>query len=147
MEEYLKRFYKHVNKTDTCWLWTASKFRNGYGQTTYNKQPMGSHRISWLLAGNNIPEGHVIRHKCRNKHCVNPEHLETGTLSENTLDRRRDGTDNRGVRNNTTKLTDNQVREIRTRSTELKKDLAHEYGVSDVTISYIILGKTWKHLL
>ena len=135
-EKQKKNFWKKVNKTDTCWLWTGWCNAYGHGQVNYNHRNFMAHRVSWLLAGNTIPDGHVIRHKCKSKNCLNPDHLETGTLSENQYDRIRDGTAG--------KLTIDQVREIRTREGEWLCDLAKEYGVSHQTIGNIIRRATWK---
>ena len=145
MEE---RFWSKVDKTGECWLWTGLKNEWGYGTTWRGGKNEKVHRISWILSGNTIPEGHVVRHKCRNRHCCNPEHLETGTQAENNADKIRDGTSNRGVKNPTAKLTEDQVREIRAKyaSGALQKSLAEEYGVTQRTISYIITRKNWVWL-
>ncbi len=80
MEE---RFWEKVNKTDTCWIWTANKIR-GYGhfKITPNKT-VKAHRLSYELLVKPIPEGLTIDHLCRNKSCVNPAHLEPVTIQEN----------------------------------------------------------------
>lgn len=145
MEEARDRFFSKVNKTDSCWLWTGALVC-GYGYLWLQNKDIGAHRISWLLAGNTIPEGHLIRHKCRNRHCVNPEHLETGTYKENQMDRVRDGTDSRGEKHGQSKLTEDQIRAIRARHTENQRGLAKEYGVSQRAIFDIIHRRTWKHL-
>ena len=149
MEEARLRFFKKVNKTDTCWLWTGCKDKAGYGWFGINHKNIRSHRFSWLLAGNIIPEGHLIRHKCLNKDCVNPVHLETGTQSDNMKDRVRDGTvpNQQGELSNSHKLTEDQVRAIRA-NPENKSGyrLAKDYNVSDDTIYDIIARKTWKHI-
>lgn len=146
MEEARDRFFSKVNKTESCWLWTGSKNTHGYGQFRLQNKVNRAHRISWLLAGHTIPEDHLIRHKCRNRHCVNPEHLETGTYVDNELDKLRDGTDNRGEKSSRHKLTEDQVRGIRARHTESKTILGQEFGVDRTTIYDIILRKRWKHL-
>jgi len=149
MDEARDRFFSYVNKTETCWLWTGYKERAGYGvfqlQTT---NPQKAHRVSWFLAGNTIPNDKLIlRHKCRNKHCVNPEHLETGTYADNMRDKVRDGTDIKGEQCAKAKLTENQIIAIRTNTeNKLQKELAIQYGVTLGTISKIILRRTWKHL-
>lgn len=143
MEE---RFWSKVNKTSECWLWTGSCNRDGYGGFRVEEKTIGAHRVSWLLAGNTIPDGLVVRHKCLSKNCVNPEHLETGTKKENSDDRLRDGTHQFGERNPSVKLTAEQVLQIRARSTENQRLLGEEFGVSRETISKIILRKTWSHL-
>lgn len=63
-----------------CWLWTASKYPSGYGQFDHNT----AHRRSYEFAhpGKNIAGMHVD-HLCRRVDCVNPDHLEAVTPSEN----------------------------------------------------------------
>lgn len=143
MEE---RFWGKVDKTETCWLWTGYSTKNGYGSFNMNGQTQLSHRVSWKLSGNTIPDGHVLRHKCRNRHCCNPEHLETGTVAENQADMIRDGTSQRGTKCHMAKLTEEQVRQIRVRADESRALLAEEYSVSRRTISDIINRKSWAWL-
>ena len=82
-----QRFWAKVNKTDTCWLWTAST-RNGYGQIgaggRFGKN-LSAHRVAYEMLVGPIPEGLQIDHLCRVTLCVNPKHLEPVTLQENVL--------------------------------------------------------------
>ena len=80
------RFLSHVEKTDTCWLWSPVR-ADGYGQLTVDSKTYPAHRLAYELWIGEIPRGLVIRHKCRNRHCVNPEHLETGTREDNEADK------------------------------------------------------------
>lgn len=69
-----------------CWVWTRSS-RNGYAQiymSSLAKTTKG-HRLTYMLVKGDIPEGKVLDHLCRNKICVNPEHLEPVTTRENIL--------------------------------------------------------------
>jgi len=137
MEE---RFWSKVNKTSGgCWLWTGL-LREGYGRFYVEGKTLTAHRVSWLIADRIIPEGLVLRHKCLNKNCVNPDHLETGTQKENCEDRIRDGTFYR-------KLTEEQVKEILRRSTENQRLLGEEFGVARQTISKIISRQKWGWLV
>jgi hypothetical protein len=141
-----ERFWNKVDKTDSCWLWTGC-IVDGYGQVSINDKMYKTHRISWLLSGNMISNGHVIRHKCRSRNCVNPEHLETGTQADNQADKIRDGTSTRGEKHGRVKLTTSQVLEIRERAIENHYKLAEEYRVTQGTIWQIINRHTWKHLV
>ena len=80
-----ERFWAKVNKTDTCWLWTASTKGAGYGQYIIKGKSYLSHRLSYEMLVGLIPEGLVIDHLCKVKTCVNPKHLEAVTQYENMM--------------------------------------------------------------
>lgn len=58
-----------------CWEWTASLLTGGYGQ--YRSRC--AHRVAWELLVGPIPPGMELDHLCRNRRCVNPDHLEPVT--------------------------------------------------------------------
>lgn len=68
-----------------CWTWLGKKAKNGYGHIFSLGKTYLAHRISYELYVGKIPRGLVIDHKCRNRICINPEHLEIVTLKENIL--------------------------------------------------------------
>lgn len=77
------RLWSKVQKTDTCWLWTASLMSSGYGQINIDRRPHPAHRIAYELANGPIPEGLFLDHLCHVRRCVNPSHLRIVTNKEN----------------------------------------------------------------
>lgn len=66
-----------------CVEWLGSKKPNGYGCVNHKGRTGYAHRMSYELFKGEIPEGLEIDHTCRNKGCVNPDHLEAVSRSEN----------------------------------------------------------------
>ena len=77
------RFWRKVNKTETCWLWAASINSRGYGQFKMDGRSWQAHRIAYELQVGPIPDGLQIDHLCRVRACVNPDHLEAVSQEEN----------------------------------------------------------------
>lgn len=125
-----------VDPATECWIWQRGTSR-GYGYTYRwvggRKQGMGAHVFYYELAHGTMPEGLEIDHLCRNTLCVNPAHLEAVTRTENVR------------RSRATRLTVDQVREIRRREgTATVSALAREYGVARATIGRIFNRKNWR---
>lgn len=79
------RFWAKVTKTETCWLWTGSSTKAGYGQFTVNRKTIMAHRYSYELVNGPIPEGLHMDHLCKVTSCVNPAHLEAVTPYVNLM--------------------------------------------------------------
>lgn len=124
----IERFFKHVKKTNTCWLWTASTYPNGYGVFFFNNhEHEGAHRFAWKLMHGTIPQGMNVEQTCAERRCVNPDHLMLKP---------------RGA-----KLTAEDVQEIRrlyATGRYTPGRLSRYFHVEPETIRAIINQKTWQ---
>jgi len=142
-----ERFWEKVDKKgpDECWEWTASTNTSGYGQINRRGRMVLAHRLSYEMNKGSIPENLYILHKCDNKKCVNPKHLELGTYSKNIKDAYDRGLriTPRGENNPMVKLTPIQISKIRD-SKLPQKELVKLYGVTRQQIWRIKQNKSWR---
>lgn len=134
-----------VAESSGCIRFTGTVDSDGYGQIMINRVKYRAHRLAYELASGPIPEGYVVRHKCDNPSCINPDHLEAGTQADNIKDKVERGRQASGSSIGVSKLTETDVKNIR--SSGLKVSfLASSYGVSTVSIRNILRRKTWQHV-
>lgn len=80
----LEFFEARVFKPETpCWNWRVNIGSSGYGKWTRSDRQAVAHRVAYELLVGPIPEGMQLHHKCFNRSCVNPEHLEPVTPKQN----------------------------------------------------------------
>jgi hypothetical protein len=138
-------------KFSECINHPGGMFPSGYGAKWWLGATRKAHRVAYCQAHGLLPkdiEGIIIRHKCDNRACINPDHLEPGNHADNMRDMVVWQRSARGVRNSKAKLTPEQVAEIRRlfipQSTEYGSvALSRVYGVSNSTINRIVRGLYW----
>jgi hypothetical protein len=75
--ERIDRFRDRSGGPLACWLWRGELDRDGYGSVNIGHgKHARAHRVAYEIAVGPIPEGLVIDHRCRNRPCCNPSHLE-----------------------------------------------------------------------
>lgn len=146
-----KRFWSKVDvgDPDECWNWSAGTLDRGYGRFNIHDRLWLAHRVAWVLTYGPIPEGLCVCHHCDNPGCCNPYHLFLGTQADNMTDAVRKGRTFQGKRRLWSKLTEEDVWEIRRLLEEgvPKQEIADEFEVSKWSIGAIKRGQTWSWLI
>jgi hypothetical protein len=129
---------ERVTEADTgyvtpCHLWRLSKNNRGYGRVRSAGYLKLAHRVMYEKRYGPVRDGMTLDHLCKVPSCVNADHLEEVTQAENCRRGRR------------TKLTPDQVREIRT-SPDPQHVLARRYGISQSQVSRIKRRRSWTSL-
>ena len=150
-----------------CWVWQRYVSSNGYGRMRIGDRLHSAHRVFYSRARGPIPEGLQLDHICRNRKCVNPDHLFLGTVKDNsddmiakeraawqkdhsahvraykaaTIRRNPNGSAN-------SRLTTAQVVEIKKRlaAGEKQSAISADYGVCKTAITHINTGRRWGHV-
>ena len=162
---------KYVVSPTGCWLWTRGRFTKGYGCTALKVEGkfkmLRAHRHAWTLAYGPIqvrPQGEpplFVCHKCDVRHCVNPEHLFLGTVTDNVRDmenkgraRHPKGKENGyftqpGRRGIGGKLTAHDVVGIRlfwSATDYSQRHIACLFGINQSTVCEIVNRDIWSHV-
>ena len=156
--------YQGGGHPDECWEWSGNKNNQGYGVFTgHGRRVLGAHREAYRRAFGDVPLNLCIMHRCDNRLCVNPSHLQAGTWGDNNRDRSRKGRSGRreytehqrqeysrrfrGVGNQNAKLDDERARAIKYGHRDLSASkVAKMYGVSESVAGHIRTGRSWKHV-
>lgn len=154
MQPEQSRFLRKVtyDPQTGCWLWVGAKYRFGYGH--FRRKINGvwkmykAHRYSYEFYKGIIPPKLCVLHHCDNSSCVNPDHLYTGTVKDNSDDMKKRNRRKFG-RNPLHKLLNMDiVSKIRQYSLDFPKtkqiDISNIFGISTAQVSRILNNKIWK---
>ena len=147
-----KALEKKQIKQDGCWDWTGFRDKDGYGRvsSSYAKElhAQTSHRASWIVNFGEIPKGKIVRHKCDNRICTNPEHLKLGTLKENSQDMVKAKRHAFGTKNGNSKLDEDDIKFIRKMLDRNKNQalIAELFDIHKDTVFKIKSGRSWAHI-
>lgn len=153
----MQRFIEKIEpQVSGCWNWTGSTVK-GYGHfRVLTPEGWSMCRTHVYVARVVLQEAaEVIRHKCDNTLCCNPDHLEPGTPKQNAqdcVDRGRVANGNKKTPKHLLEsgnlLDEDKVRTIRSLKSQGVKQtqIAKDVGVSPQTVSRVLLGKVWRHV-
>ena len=146
----LARYESKVDRSggvNACHPWTAATDESGYGYFRFDGKMHKAHRWRFKQIFGPLSASEEVRHTCDNPPCQNPRHWLRGSHRDNMQDMIRRGRcpDRAGERNGRAKLSDDQVLAIRS-SSESRRALTRQYGVSRNLIAMIQRREIWKHL-
>jgi hypothetical protein len=137
-----------IDQKTGCWNWTKSLIK-GYARISgrRGKESQLASRYVFKYIKGIDPKDKQVCHTCDNPKCVNPDHLFLGTLKDNFQDMKNKGRSARGVKNSKAKLTESEVKKIRSLKGKLTGvKTAELFDVSHSTIKRIWSGKLWTHI-
>lgn len=148
--------FVEVRGVNECWPWRGGRSSNGYGVFWLEGGCIGAHVVSLALSLGrplDLSAKEQGCHDCDNPPCCNPYHVYAGTQKDNQQDAVRRGRKRpnppRGSKNPHAKLTEDKVATIRSAYAAggcTHRSLAALYGVSHVTIRYVLHGDAWRHV-
>jgi hypothetical protein len=154
-EDLEERFRSKVRVAgdDECWIWTGRRHPFGYGEygvknpAKADHDKVRAHRYVFERLVGPIPLGLFVCHRCDVPACVNPKHLFLTTHEGNVRDCVRKGRQAAGESNGGAKLQRSQAEMIMRLYDEMRvsqRYLARLYGVTQMVISKIVRGETWR---
>ena len=141
-----------IRDPDLCWEWrgTVHTKPHGqkYGRISWNDKDSRVHRLIFLFENGYLPK--VVRHKCDNTLCCNPDHLQGGTHQDNMNDmkERNRAWKPKGSKHPMSKLTEDKVIDIR-KLIDIGfnlKDISDCFNVSPTCIRDIKKRRRWNHI-
>lgn len=125
-----------VDPVTGCWLWKYHLDRDGYGRVKAGRKSYGAHRFAFIAARGPIPEGLQIDHLCRNRACINPDHMELVVCLENIR---------RGLLCRLSPEDAAHIRWLAARDNPpTDRQLGAWFGVTAPNIRAVRIGMTWR---
>ncbi len=154
-----ERYWAKVGRggPDECWPWTASCSPGGYGKfRDEDGNDARAHRWAYKHFVGPVPDDILVCHSCDNPPCQNPAHWFLGPSAANSADMVAKGRSYQGPKPWKSKLTSEQVAEIRekyrgkqhwrrSKTGPTMKELSVEYGVTELHLGKILRSQVRVH--
>lgn len=140
--------FQRIRITPSCWWWEGRLNDKGYGVVDYENKTKLAHRLVYSFYGGDLSSP-LLRHKCDNKRCVNPDHLLPGTAKQNAEDAVERGLYRRGEVHQRAVITlkeCHQIRDLLECGLFFQREIAEMYEVKLSLIADIKYNRTWKGL-
>lgn len=149
-QKYIDRMLNRIeiDPVTRCWHSTYSLDQWGYARMFIKDKKQSIPRLMYKYIHGSIPlDKPLVLHQCDNPKCCNPMHLYAGTHQDNMNDmvNRNRSKVPCGEQHCRSKLTEEQVKEIRA-SKETNIALGKRFNVTNATISFARIRRTWKHI-
>lgn len=142
-------FYSMPEPNSGCKLWLGRSSVRDYGRLKVDGKNVLAHRLAYEQRYGQLECGQNVLHRCDNPACINPAHLFVGSQVDNVADMVAKGRhrppNNKGTRHGNAKLTDEDIRRIRS-DARSATSIGRAYGVNPSTICGIKARKGWAHV-
>ncbi len=144
-----KLFWAKITFENDCWRWTGAVDGDGYGKAWAftPRRHVRAHRLSWEIHRGPVPKGLCVLHHCDRPECVRPDHLFLGTQADNIADKVSKCRQSTGEQSGRSKLSREDVREIRAAYSAggvTMARLGRRYAVGATNICHIVNRLTWR---
>lgn len=146
-----QKFFEAALESDTheCVIWPFSTDKDGYAKMRYDgASSIVSRLVCEFVHGIAPSDSHQAAHACATPSCINPKHLRWATPAENAADKTGQGTNQIGEKNSCAKLTEADVRSIRSLAERgcSGRKIAAQFGINKSTAWQIVARKKWRHV-
>lgn len=84
-KDLLHKLLNRLTSVNDCWTYPPNEKITGYSRVMHNRKRQMTHRAVYELLVGTVPKYLELDHLCRNRACINPDHLEPVTKKENVL--------------------------------------------------------------